>query len=175
MEIFYHNFLKWILNYIWKFIFSCENISSLRKIHVCLGILLYHVFEMCMRKCWVMLWSGDWTYLHILSQYIADTITSKFDNAKFNSEASNLRIGVLIKLMAAQITVFFAEYMNYFAMQNEFCASSQKLNIVTQFYIIQAAKVLTIAFWEYSTFRKFTNFRYCVGDRKIYSKSGWIY
>jgi len=66
--------------------------------------------------------------------------------------------------MAAQIAVSFAEYMNYFAMQNEFCASLQKLNIVTQFCIIQAAKVWIIAFREYSTFRKFTNFRYCVGD-----------
>jgi len=47
--------------------------------------------------------------------------------------------------MAAQIAVSFAEYMNYFAMQNEFCASLQKLNIVTQFCIIQAAKVLIIA------------------------------
>ena len=159
----------------WEHFFFAKNSCMFRC------IALYQVFEMCMRKlrkCWVMLWSGDWTYLHILSQYIADTITSKFDNAKFNSKASNLRIGVLIKLMTAQIAVFFAEYI-WIILQ---CKTnsvreilSQKLNIVTQFCIIQAAKVLIIAFREYSTFRKFTNFRYCVGDWKIYSKSGWIY
>lgn len=61
----------------------------------------------------------------VLLQHIADSITSKSDNAKFNSRASNLRVGVLIKLMADQIVVAFAEYMNYFAMQNKFCASSR--------------------------------------------------
>jgi len=66
-------------------------------------------------------------FLNVLCRSIANIIIPKFDNAKFNSGALNLWIGVLIKFMAAQIAVSF-EYINYFAMQNVLCASFKEIN-----------------------------------------------
>lgn len=86
----------------------------------------------------------------MLLKYIIDTITSKFNSAKCNSKTFNLRIGVLIKLMAAQIAVSFAEYellCNAKRVLREF-KEIKHCNAILHY----PSKVLTIPFKEYSTF-----------------------